>query len=264
MPFPCSAWQRWHLRRFVPCVPSLSLLLQSPPCHPLCVPPVPCVVSCEHPELSAPTQELTPGAGHERWHPLSLAHLVSPPLSQHMSSVSRLGSLCGIPTFVPKATHVSGTESHLCAQLSPPACPPWCHPAQHRGPQGCAQERAGGTSWWVTLPQGPSGVTRVWQDRTWGKMVTVSQRLVAGAEQQDPWGQGRPCRGSPLWALSPRWPLPALIGVLCFCCPPQMFPSSPPHTFTPLQPLRRALPSPSLMLPWPPLHPSLQLPSKVP
>lgn len=134
--FPCSAWQQWHLRHFVPCVPSLSLPGTSLKCHShscvtLCVSPLSpvwCPVSTQsslHPSRSSPC---VPHAVHERWQPLSLAHLVSPPLSQQTSSVSRLGSLCGIPTFVPKATHVSGTGSHLCAQLSPPWCPPWCHP----------------------------------------------------------------------------------------------------------------------------------------
>lgn len=135
LPLQCggSAWQQWH---FVHCVPSLSLPGTSPrfhshssvtPCVSL-LSPVWCPVSTQsslHPSRSSP---LVPHAVHERWQPLSLAHLVSPPLSQQMSSVSRLGSRCGILIFVLKATHVSGTGSHLRAQLSPPACPPWCHP----------------------------------------------------------------------------------------------------------------------------------------
>lgn len=95
-------------------------------------------------------------------------------------------------------------------------------------------------------------------------MVTLSQRLVTEAPVGSWMDPLRVPPESPRWALSPHWPFPALICVLCFCCPPQIFPSSPPHTFTPLQPLRQALPSPSLMLPWPSLHPSLQLSSKVP
>ncbi|XP_036253645.1 putative keratin-associated protein 4-16 [Molothrus ater] len=71
---------QWH---FVPCVPSLSLPRMSPqmpnlvqplPCHPLCVPCV-STQSSLHPSRSSPR---VPRAVLERWHPLSLAHLVAP------------------------------------------------------------------------------------------------------------------------------------------------------------------------------------------
>lgn len=59
-------------------------------------------------------------------------------------------------------------------------------------------------------------------------MVTVSQRLVAQSEE--PVGSWRVPSESPYWALSPRWPFPALTGVLCFLLSSPDVPQLPtPH-----------------------------------